>query len=104
MLIFGLISFTTISIFTFSEAFVGEIQHCCLRLFVVILQDLHSLLRFYHNVDHWSISFTITPIAPYSLAFVSDYRNACLRVFAVISLRKVQPLAQQAKAYPGETN
>ena len=28
MLIFGLVSFTIMSIFTFSEAFVGEIQHC----------------------------------------------------------------------------
>ena len=27
----------------------------CLRLFVVILQDLHCLQRFYHNVDHWGI-------------------------------------------------
>ena len=27
----------------------------CLRLFVVILQDLHCLQRFYHNVDHCGI-------------------------------------------------
>ena len=27
-LIFGLVSFTIMSIFSFSEAFVGEIQHC----------------------------------------------------------------------------
>ena len=27
----------------------------CLRLFVVILQDLRCLQRFYHNVDHWGI-------------------------------------------------
>ena len=27
----------------------------CLRLFVAILQDLHCLQRFYHNVDHWGI-------------------------------------------------
>ena len=27
-LIFGLVSFTIMSIFTFSEAFVGDIQHC----------------------------------------------------------------------------
>ena len=28
LLIFGLVSFTIISIFSFGEAFVGEIQHC----------------------------------------------------------------------------
>ena len=27
----------------------------CLRLFVVILQDLHCLHRPYHNVDDWGI-------------------------------------------------
>ena len=31
----------------------------CLRLFVVILQDLHCLQRFYHNVDHLGIKLRI---------------------------------------------
>ena len=53
-LIFGLVSFIIMSIFTFSEAFVGE-SIVCLRLFVVILQDLHCLQRFYHDFDHWDI-------------------------------------------------
>ena len=31
------------------------VRYNCLRLFVVLLQDLHCLQRFYHNVDHWGI-------------------------------------------------
>ena len=54
-LIVGILDFTIIPIFTFSGAFVSEIQKSCLRLFVVVLQDLHCLQRFYHNVDHWGI-------------------------------------------------
>ena len=46
----------------------------CLRLFVVILQDLHCLQRFYHKVDHWDI---ITPISTCSLVFVSEIQK-CL--------------------------
>ena len=52
MLIFGVLSFTIIQIFLFSEAFVTY-SNTCLRLFVVILQDLHCLQRSYHNVDQW---------------------------------------------------
>ena len=55
MLIIGVLHFTIIPILTFSGAFISEIQNPCLRLFVVILQDLHCLQRFYHNDDHWRI-------------------------------------------------
>ena len=53
MLIFGLISFTTISISLLVKLLLVRYSIACLRLFVVILQDLHCLQRFYHNSDHW---------------------------------------------------
>ena len=60
---FKLLSFTITPISTFSRAFVSEIQYnACLKLFVVILQDLHCLQRFYHNVDHWGIKLYKTHI------------------------------------------
>ena len=51
----------------------------CLRLFVVILQDLHCLQRSYHNVDHWGIklyyvSYKISHLADFSLV---RYRIVC---------------------------
>ena len=51
----------------------------CLRLFVVILQDLHCLQRSYHNVDHWGIklyyvSYKISHLADLSLV---RYRIVC---------------------------
>ena len=57
----------------------------CLRLFVVLLQDLHCLQRFYHNVDHRHI----TLYHPYQFLLLVGlllvrYRNPCLRLFVVI--------------------
>ena len=57
-------------------------SNTCLRLFVVVLQDLHCLQRFYHNVDH---CFTIIPIFTFGGAFVIvRYSNACLSLFVVV--------------------
>ena len=53
LLIFGVLSSTITPISTFSGAFVSN---ACLRLFVVVLQDLHCLQRSYHNVDHYCIT------------------------------------------------
>ena len=53
LLIFGLVSFTIISVLV--KLLLVRYSIACLRLFVVILQDLHCLQRFYHNVDHWGI-------------------------------------------------
>ena len=54
MLIIVVLYFTITPIFTFSGAFViVRYSNACLRLFVVILQDLQ---RFYHNIDHWHIT------------------------------------------------
>ena len=52
MLIIGVLYFTIIPIFTFSGALLVRYRNACLRLFVVVLQDLYCLQRFYHNVDH----------------------------------------------------
>ena len=53
-----------------------------LRLFVVILQDLHSLQRFYH---HWCITlYHHTHLVELLLV---RYSNACLRLFVVIITR-----------------
>ena len=43
MLIFAVLSFTIISISTFTGAFVSEMQKCLPEAFVVVLQDLHCL-------------------------------------------------------------
>ena len=48
----------------------------CLRLFVVLLQDLHCLQRFYHNVDHRHITLIIIPIFTFSGAFVSEIQKS----------------------------
>ena len=69
MLIYG---FTTISIITFSEAFVGEIQHCLPEaICCYITRDFIAKLII--GVS----SFTITPISTCSLAFVSEIQK-CL--------------------------
>ena len=47
-------------------------SNACLRLLVVILQDLHCLHRSYHNVDRWGLSFTITPISIFRRASISE--------------------------------
>ena len=47
-------------------------SNACLRLFVVVLQNLHCLQRSYHNVDHWCITLTIIPISTFNGAFVSE--------------------------------
>ena len=45
-------------------------SNACLRIFVVILQDLHCLQRSYHNFDHWGIrlyhhtNFNISVVRP----------------------------------------
>ena len=60
-------------------------SNACLRLFVVVLQDLHCLQRFYHNIDHWCITLIILPIFTFSGAFVtSEIQNACLRLCVVV--------------------
>ena len=58
----------------------------CLRLFVVILQDLHSLQRFfYHSVDHWGIKLYPSHQFPQvAYLWLVRYRNACLRLIVVI--------------------
>ena len=66
--------FTTISIFTFSEAFVGEIQHCLpevIYCYITLFTEILSKLII--GVS----SFTITPISTCSLAFVSEIQK-CL--------------------------
>ena len=55
MLIIEVLSFSIIPFSTFREAIVSEIQKCLTEAIVVLLQDLHCLQRFYHNVDHWGI-------------------------------------------------
>ena len=55
MLIFGVLSFN-ITPFSLLEVLLVRYSNACLRLFVVVLQDLHCLQRFYHNVDHWGIT------------------------------------------------
>ena len=45
----------------------------CLRLFVVLLQDLHCLQRFYHNVDHRHITLYHHT---FSGAFVSEIQKS----------------------------
>ena len=63
-----------ISIFTFSEAFVGEIQHylpeaiCC--YITIVYRDFITLII-------GVLSFIITPISTRSLAFVSEIQK-CL--------------------------
>ena len=56
MLIFGVLSFTIIPLSIFTGALLVKYSNACLRLFVVILQDLHCLQIFYHNVDHLYIT------------------------------------------------
>ena len=58
----------------------------CLRLFVVILQDLHGLQRCYHNVDHWCITlYQHTNQFPHLVELLLvRYGIACLRLFVVI--------------------
>ena len=60
-------------------------KNTCLRLFVVILRDLHCLQRSYHNVDH----LYITLLSSYQFSHLVElllvrYRNACLRLFVVV--------------------
>ena len=79
MLIFGVLSFTIIPIST--ELLLVKYNNACLRLFVVILLDLHCLQRSYHNVDHLYI--TLYHHTNFQLLLVR-YRNASLRLFVVI--------------------
>ena len=53
----SILHFTIIPISTLilMELLLVRYSNPCLRLFIVILQDLHCLHRFYHNVDHWGI-------------------------------------------------
>ena len=52
-LIFGVLSSTITHLL---ELLLVRYSNACLRLFVVVLQDLHCLQRSYHNVDHWCIT------------------------------------------------
>ena len=45
-----------LSFFFWTLVLLVRYNNACLRLFVVILQDLHCLHRSYHNVDHWCIT------------------------------------------------
>ena len=58
-------------------------SNACLRLFVVLLQDLHCLQGCYHNIDHW---FTLLSYQfPHLLELLlARYSNPCLRLFVVI--------------------
>ena len=53
-LIFGVLS-STITPISLLELLLVRYSNACLRLFVVVLQDLHCLQRSYHNVDDWCI-------------------------------------------------
>ena len=46
--------------------------NACLRLFVVVLKDLHCLQRFYHNVDLWGIRLYHYTNFTFTGAFVSE--------------------------------
>ena len=60
-------------------------RNACLRLFVVVLQDLHCLQRSYHNVDHWCIYTLSSYQFPHLLELLLvRYSNPCLRLFVVI--------------------
>ena len=52
--------------------------NACLRLFVVILQDLHCLQRFYHNVDHWGIKLSHLDIGLCGLRYYTWRGYICL--------------------------
>ena len=56
-------------------------SNACLRLFVVILPDLHCLHRSYHNVDHSLLAYQFPHIVELLLV---RYSIACLRLFVVI--------------------
>ena len=96
-LIIGVLHFIITPISTFIGTFVRH-SNPCLRLFVVILQDLRCLQRFYHNVDHCSIEllYKISHLADLSLV---RYRIVCppliihgLRLFLFILLYQVSCL------------
>ena len=66
-------------------------SNACLRLFVVVLQDLHCLHRSYHNVDHWYITlyggYLLRPTAyrPCLLSShveMSDYVGLCILLYS----------------------
>ena len=59
--------------------------NACLRLFVVILQDLHCLQRSYRNVDHWCITLYPAYQFPHLVELLLVRHGiACLRLFVVI--------------------
>ena len=68
MLIIGVLSFNITPISTFRGAIVREIQKC-LPEAICLLQDLHCLQRFYHNIDHWDIKLYILQNFTFSRAF-----------------------------------
>ena len=57
-------------------------SNACLRLFVVVLQDLHCLQRSYYSVDHWCIR--LYQFLHLVERLLVRYRNACLRLFVVV--------------------
>ena len=60
-------------------------SNACLRLFVVVLQDLHCLQRFYHNIDHWVYCTLPSCQFPHLVELLLvRYNNPCLRLFVVI--------------------
>ena len=58
----------------------------CLKLFVVISQDLNCLQRSYHNVNHLYIYYTLSSYKFSHLVelLLVRYSNACLRLFVVV--------------------
>ena len=57
-------------------------SNACLRLFVVILQDLYYLHISYHNINHWcNTLYQHTNLVELLLV---RYNNACLRLFVLI--------------------
>ena len=59
-------------------------RNACLRLFVVVLQDLHCLQGSYHNVYHWCITLSSYQFPHLLELLLVRYSNPCLRLFVVI--------------------
>ena len=78
MLVIGVLHFIPSCQFPIPSCqFVSEISNACLRVFVVILQDVDCLQRFYHNIDHWGIKFYYHTISTFREAIVSEIQK-CL--------------------------
>ena len=76
MLIVGVLSFTIITIFTFTGAFVSEIQKCLPEaICCYISYKIYIVYRdFITTLINGILHFTITPISTFSRASVSKIR------------------------------